>query len=83
MEYDLAPFTISDGAFGSCFFFGTGFHGFHVIIGTLFIMTALWRIVAYHVTNDHHTGFEGAIAYWHFVDVVWLVLYIVFYYWGS
>lgn len=83
VEYDLAPFTISDGAFGSCFFFGTGFHGFHVIIGTLFIMTALWRIVAYHVTNDHHTGFEGAIAYWHFVDVVWLVLYIVFYYWGS
>lgn len=83
VEYNETSFTISDGAYGTCFFFGTGFHGFHVIIGTLFIGVALWRIIRYHVTENHHVGFEGAIAYWHFVDVVWLFLYLAVYYWGS
>lgn len=83
IEYNVSSFTISDGAFGSCFFFGTGFHGLHVIIGTIFLSVALWRIYAYHYTDNHHVGFEGGILYWHFVDVVWLFLYISIYYWGS
>jgi len=83
IEYSVSSFTISDGAFGTCFFFGTGFHGLHVIIGTIFLSVALWRIFAYHLTDNHHVGFEGGILYWHFVDVVWLFLYISIYYWGS
>ena len=83
IEYSVSSFTISDGAFGTCFFFGTGFHGLHVIIGTLFLSVALWRIYAYHLTDNHHLGFEGGILYWHFVDVVWLFLYVAIYYWGS
>lgn len=83
VEYNVASFTISDGAFGTCFFFGTGFHGFHVIIGTIFLSVALWRIFAYQLTDNHHVGFESGILYWHFVDVVWLLLYISVYYWGS
>jgi cytochrome c oxidase subunit 3 len=83
IEYSVSSFTISDGAFGTCFFFGTGFHGLHVIVGTAFLGVALWRIIAYHLTNNHHLGFEGGIAYWHFVDFVWLFLYVAMYYWGS
>lgn len=83
VEYSVSSFTISDGAFGACFFFGTGFHGLHVIVGTIFLSVALWRIIAYHFTTHHHLGFEGGILYWHFVDVVWLFLYISVYYWGS
>jgi cytochrome c oxidase subunit 3 len=83
IEYNVSSFTISDGAFGTCFFFGTGFHGLHVIIGTIFLAVALWRIYAYQLTDNHHLGFEGGILYWHFVDVVWLFLYISIYYWGS
>lgn len=83
IEYSVSSFTISDGAFGTCFFFGTGFHGVHVIVGTIFLSVALWRAYAYHLTNNHHLGFEGGILYWHFVDVVWLFLYVSVYYWGS
>lgn len=83
VEYSVSSFTISDGAFGSCFYFGTGFHGLHVIIGTAFIGVGLWRILAYHSTENHHLGFESSILYWHFVDVVWLFLFISIYYWGS
>jgi cytochrome c oxidase subunit 3 len=83
IEYSVSSFTISDGAFGTCFFFGTGFHGLHVIIGTIFLSVALWRIFAYHLTDNHHLGFEAGILYWHFVDVVWLFLYVAIYYWGS
>jgi cytochrome c oxidase subunit 3 len=83
IEYVTAPFTISDGAFGSCFYFATGFHGIHVIIGTIFLAVGLWRIRNYQLTNHHHLGFESAILYWHFVDIVWLFLFISIYYWGS
>jgi cytochrome c oxidase subunit 3 len=83
IEYSVASFTISDSVFGTSFFFSTGFHGLHVIIGTIFLAVGFWRILDYHLTDHHHLGFEGGILYWHFVDVVWLFLYISIYYWGS
>ena len=83
IEYTVSSFTITDGAFGSCFFFGTGFHGLHVMIGTAFLAVGLWRVLAYHLTDNHHLGLESGILYWHFVDVVWLFLFISIYYWGS
>lgn len=82
-EYWNAPFTISDGAYGSCFYLGTGFHGLHVMIGTAFLAVGLWLLRAYHLTDHHHVGFESGIVYWHFVDVVWLFLFISIYWWGS
>ena len=83
IEYNVSSFTISDGVFGTCFYFGTGFHGLHVIIGTIFLIVALWRMFAYHLTDNHHLGFEAGILYWHFVDIIWLFLYVSIYYWGS
>jgi len=83
VEYSVSSFTISDGAFGSCFYLSTGFHGLHVMIGTAFLAVAFWRILAYQSTDSHHLGFESAILYWHFVDIVWLFLYVSVYYWGS
>lgn len=83
VEYSVSFFTISDGTFGSCFYFGTGFHGLHVIIGTAFLAVGLWRVLAYHSTENHHLGLESGILYWHFVDVVWIFLFISIYYWGS
>ena len=83
VEYSVSSFTISDGVFGSCFYFGTGFHGLHVIIGTAFLAVGLWRLISYQITDTHHIGYEGGILYWHFVDVVWLFLFITIYYWGS
>ena len=83
VEYSVSSFTITDGVFGSCFYFGTGFHGLHVIIGTLFLSVGFWRLLAYHLTENHHLGLEAGILYWHFVDVVWLFLYVSVYYWGS
>lgn len=83
VEYSVSGFTFSDGVFGSCFYFGTGFHGLHVIIGTIFLAVGFWRTLAYHLTENHHLGLESGILYWHFVDVVWLFLYISVYYWGS
>nr|YP_009317676.1 cytochrome c oxidase subunit III [Melophus lathami]AOY34849.1 cytochrome c oxidase subunit III [Melophus lathami] len=83
MEYYEAPFTIADGVYGSTFFVATGFHGLHVIIGTTFLLVCLLRLIKYHFTSGHHFGFEAAAWYWHFVDVVWLFLYISIYWWGS
>ena len=83
VEYSVTSFTISDSIFGSSFYFSTGFHGLHVIVGTIFLAVGFWRIYSYHLTDHHHLGFEGGILYWHFVDVVWLFLYISVYYWGA
>nr|YP_010222542.1 cytochrome c oxidase subunit III [Dalpada cinctipes]UCC45966.1 cytochrome c oxidase subunit III [Dalpada cinctipes] len=82
-EYKEAEFCISDSIYGSCFYMATGFHGIHVIIGTLFLTVCLIRHMKYHFSMNHHFGFEAAAWYWHFVDVVWLFLYISIYWWGS
>ena len=65
------------------FFFITGFHGFHVIIGTTFLIVCLFRAIKGHFKPDHHFGFEAAAWYWHFVDVVWLFLFFAVYIWGA
>lgn len=81
-EYVEAPFTIADSVYGSSFFIATGFHGLHVIIGTTFLLTCLLRHLFLHFSSGHHFGFEAAAWYWHFVDVVWLFLYVSIYWWG-
>jgi len=83
MEYVEAPFTISDGIYGSTFYMATGFHGVHVLVGTTFLIICLVRLIKYHFTYKHHFGFEAAAWYWHFVDVVWLFLFISIYWWGG
>ena len=82
-EYLEAPFSISDGIYGSTFYMATGFHGFHVIIGTLFLTVCLGRALWQHFSKHHHFGFEAAAWYWHMVDVVWLFLFVCVYYWGG
>ena len=79
LEYTYAPFSIADSIYGSAFFLITGFHGFHVFVGTVLLTISYVRLLNYHFTNDHHLGFEGAIWYWHFVDIVWLFLYSTVY----
>lgn len=81
-EYIEAPFCISDAIYGSRFYIATGFHGLHVIIGTTFLLICLIRHIKNHFSSIHHFGFEAAAWYWHFVDVVWLFLYISIYWWG-
>jgi len=71
---------LSSGAYGATFFMLTGFHGFHVTLGTIMLFVILMRCIRGHFTPDHHFGFEGVAWYWHFVDVVWLGLF-VFVYW--
>jgi cytochrome c oxidase subunit 3 len=82
-EYFEAPFTFADSIFGTTFYASTGLHGLHVIVGTIFLAVAFVRIVQYHLTDSHHNGFEASILYWHFVDVVWLFLYIFVYVWSA
>nr|AMH85622.1 cytochrome c oxidase subunit III [Drosophila mediopunctata]AMH85648.1 cytochrome c oxidase subunit III [Drosophila roehrae] len=82
-EYIEAPFTIADSVYGSTFFMATGFHGVHVLIGTTFLLVCLLRHLNNHFSKNHHFGFEAAAWYWHFVDVVWLFLYITIYWWGG
>jgi len=82
-EYLNSPFSISDGIYGSTFFMTTGFHGLHVFIGTCFLTVCFFRLTLNHFTREHHFGFEAAAWYWHFVDVVWVFLFIVIYVWGS
>ena len=82
-EYYQTTFTIADSVFGSSFFAATGLHGFHVIIGTIFITVGFFRVCSYRLTKSHHQGLESSIVYWHFVDVVWLFLFIVVYCWAG
>jgi cytochrome c oxidase subunit III len=82
-EYIHAPFGFKDSIYGSTFFMATGFHGFHVIVGTIFLIVCLLRAMAGHFTPEQHFGFEAAAWYWHFVDVVWLFLFCCIYVWGS
>jgi cytochrome c oxidase subunit 3 len=79
IEYGHAAFSFSGNIFGATFFMATGFHGFHVIIGTLFLTVCLWRAYKGQFKPDHHFGFEAAAWYWHFVDVVWLFLFVCIY----
>lgn len=81
-EYTEAPFSIADRAYGSTFFITTGLHGLHVIIGSTFLSICLIRLYYNHFSSIHHLGFEASAWYWHFVDVVWLFLYILIYWWG-
>ena len=83
LEYTEASFNISDSVYGTIFFVATGFHGFHVIIGTCFLTYCLFRLWQGHFGMKHHLGLEFAIWYWHFVDVVWLFLYVCVYWWAS
>lgn len=81
-EYLTCPFNITDGVYGSTFFLATGFHGFHVLIGSIFLIVCLIRLHYNHFFKSQHFGFEAAAWYWHFVDVVWLFLFITIYWWG-
>ncbi len=83
IEYSHAAFGFKDGIYPSTFFMATGFHGSHVIIGTIFLIVCFFRALAGHFKPDHHFGFEAAAWYWHFVDVVWLFLFVCIYLWGS
>ena len=82
-EYAVAPFPFAGLNYGSAFFMATGFHGFHVIIGTIFLTVCLIRAYKGHFTPEQHVGFEAAAWYWHFVDVVWLFLFAAVYVWGQ
>ncbi len=82
-EYSHAAFDFKDGIYPTTFFMATGFHGAHVIIGTIFLCVCFYRAYKGHFKPDHHFGFEAAAWYWHFVDVVWLFLFTCIYWWGS
>ncbi|MBL9059350.1 MAG: cytochrome c oxidase subunit 3 [Mangrovicoccus sp.] len=83
LEYSHAAFGFSGNIYGASFFMATGFHGAHVIIGTIFLFICLMRTIRGHFTPDSHLGFEAAAWYWHFVDVVWLFLFAAVYIWGG
>lgn len=83
IEYHHAAFTFTDGVYPTAFYMATGFHGFHVIVGTLFLAVCLVRAYRGTLTAKGHLGFEFAAWYWHFVDVVWLFLFVCIYWWGS
>ena len=82
-EYSHAAFGLAGNIYGANFFMATGFHGFHVIIGTIFLFVCYLRVRAGHFTPEKHVGFEAAAWYWHFVDVVWLFLFAAVYIWGG
>ncbi len=83
IEYFNAPYSFSDGIYGAIFYIMTGFHGIHVFIGTCFLVICFLRFIKYHFTPNHHIGFQAASWYWHFVDVVWIFLFITVYVWGN
>jgi cytochrome c oxidase subunit 3 len=82
-EYAHAAFDFSGNIYGATFFMATGFHGFHVIVGTIFLTVCLIRALRGGFSPQHHFGFEAAAWYWHFVDVVWLFLFAAIYVWGA
>ena len=82
-EYAAAPFGFGGNTYSSAFYMATGFHGFHVVIGTIFLAVCLYRAYLGHFTPRQHFGFEAAAWYWHFVDVVWLFLFVTIYVWGG
>ena len=82
-EYSHAAFGFIDGIYASTFYMATGFHGFHVFVGTIFLLVCLIRAAKGQFKPNHHFGFEAAAWYWHFVDVVWLFLFACIYWWGS
>ncbi|MEM9852746.1 MAG: cytochrome c oxidase subunit 3, partial [Pseudomonadota bacterium] len=82
-EYQHASFDFAGNIYGANFFMATGFHGFHVVVGTLFLAVCLARVLKGHFTQDKHIGFEAAAWYWHFVDVIWLFLFAAIYIWGG
>ena len=82
-EYTHATFGFSENVFGATFFMATGFHGFHVLVGAIFLAVCYFRTLKGHFTKESHFGFEAAAWYWHFVDVVWLFLFVAVYVWGA
>lgn len=82
-EYTHTSFPFKDGIFPSTFYMATGFHGFHVLVGTIFLFVCWVRAKKGHFTPERHFGFEAAAWYWHFVDVVWLFLFLAIYWWGG
>ena len=82
-EYSHAAFGFAGNIYGANFFMATGFHGFHVVVGTIFLFVCLMRALRGHFTPERHIGFEAAAWYWHFVDVVWLFLFAAVYVWGQ
>jgi cytochrome c oxidase subunit III len=82
-EYQHAAFSYAGHIYGSTFFMATGFHGAHVLIGTIFLLVCLIRAIKGAFTPQAHFGFEAAAWYWHFVDVVWLFLFACIYVWGA
>lgn len=82
-EYTKASFGFTDTVFASNFYMATGFHGFHVFVGTVFLAVCWWRARKNHFTPEKHFGFEAAAWYWHFVDVVWLFLFVAVYWLGA
>lgn len=82
-EYDHASYGFGDNIYSSTFFMATGFHGFHVLVGTIFLAVCWRRAMKKHFTAERHFGFEAAAWYWHFVDVVWLFLFVAVYFWGN
>lgn len=81
IEYTNATFTISDGVYGSVFYAGTGLHFLHMVMLAAMLAVNYWRMRNYHLTSQHHVGYETTIIYLHVLDVIWLFLYIVFYWW--
>ena len=81
-EYSHAAFGFAGNIYGASFFMATGFHGFHVIIGTIFLAICAIRFARGEMDSRNHIGFEAAAWYWHFVDVVWLFLFLAIYVWG-
>lgn len=83
IEYSFGNFCINDSVYGSVFYMTTGLHGLHVFLGVLFLFVALIRLLTEDMTYDHHFNYIASIIYFHFVDIIWLFLFVVYYWWGS